>query len=138
VLRAHGPFRAILHDESTYGPDTHTFNPDRFLTNDSQTLNPAIPHPHTAFGFGRRICPGQSLAELSIWLAIASILYSFNIKKPLDADGVPIEPSGSYSSAVPWYVVHKWRLTVLLICFFQAIQTPSNAISSLERHPYMK
>jgi len=39
-----------------------------------------------------RICPGLYFAENSIWIAIATILYCFEIKKARDENDVEIEP----------------------------------------------
>lgn len=44
--------RSILHDESVFGPDALSFNPERYL-------NSHLPDPEVTFGFGRRICPGR-------------------------------------------------------------------------------
>lgn len=93
--------RAILHDTSTYGPDTHLFRPERFLKDGA--LDPDIPHPSASFGFGRRICPGQSMAQSSIWLTIASVLSAFDIVKATDETGAEIEPICEYSSGLLWY-----------------------------------
>jgi cytochrome P450 len=49
--------RAMLQDETVYGPDTDQFRPARWLK-DGQ-LNPDLPSIDPAFGFGRRLCPGQ-------------------------------------------------------------------------------
>ncbi|KAH9926307.1 cytochrome P450 98A3 [Epithele typhae] len=43
-----------------------------------------------AFGFGRRICPGRYFAEASLWVVIASVLHTFTISPPVDADGKPV------------------------------------------------
>ncbi|KAJ7625696.1 cytochrome P450 [Roridomyces roridus] len=48
---------ALLHaarrvSTQTVYPDPHTFNPERLLLNGR--LNPAVPDPESAFGFGRR------------------------------------------------------------------------------------
>ncbi|THU98674.1 cytochrome P450 [Dendrothele bispora CBS 962.96] len=82
---------AMLYDETVYGPDTHLYNPERFLTKEGK-LNPHVKHPEAAFGFGRRQCPGIDIAESSIWMAIASILACFDIAKPVDDLGFEIEP----------------------------------------------
>lgn len=39
-----------------------------------------------------RFCPGLYFAESSIWLAIATVLYCFEIKKARDENDVEIEP----------------------------------------------
>ncbi|KAJ8094478.1 hypothetical protein PM082_010912 [Marasmius tenuissimus] len=93
---------AILHDESLYGPDTHLFDPERFITAEG-TLNFDVPHPTMAFGFGRRQCPGLEQAESTLWLTIASILCCFNIAKHIDEEGVVDEPSCKYTSGMLCY-----------------------------------
>ncbi|THG97876.1 hypothetical protein EW026_g4215 [Hermanssonia centrifuga] len=105
---------AILHDETRY-PQSDEFDPCRYLTADGK-LNPAAPDPITeaAFGYGRRICPGRHLAVASVWLTVASILATFDIEKPTDEHGQPIEPSGAYTSGtisypLPFKCVFKVR-----------------------------
>ncbi|KAK7049828.1 hypothetical protein VNI00_005258 [Paramarasmius palmivorus] len=93
---------AMLYDENLYGPNTDQYNPDRFMK--GSELNPDVRHPEMAFGFGRRQCPGQDMAESSIWITIASILACFDISKAVDESGVPIEPSGEYTSGMLWCV----------------------------------
>ncbi|CAE6394224.1 unnamed protein product [Rhizoctonia solani] len=61
-----------------------SFNPDRFIDS-------AAPDP-PAFGFGRRICPGQHFAEASLFLAIATILAIFDIQPAKDKQGNRIIP----------------------------------------------
>jgi cytochrome P450 len=79
----------MLHDEETYGSDTDIFRPERFLKSDgSGELDPSVPHPDVAFGFGRRFCPGQKFSEAIIWLTVACIVACFDIEpaagEPLD------------------------------------------------------
>ncbi|KAK7039665.1 cytochrome p450 [Favolaschia claudopus] len=93
---------AILHDETTYGPDTDQFIPERWLTVDGK-INEEMPDSSPAFGFGRRICPGRDMAQWSVWISAASILSVFNITKSLDKKGMPIEPSGEYTSGMLCY-----------------------------------
>ncbi|KAG6867073.1 hypothetical protein C0993_007061, partial [Termitomyces sp. T159_Od127] len=80
--------RAINLDENLYA-DPHAFNPSRFLPKPEGN---GEPYPNEAFGFGRRICPGRHLADASVWIAIASILAVFNIKRSISEDGTEIEP----------------------------------------------
>jgi cytochrome P450 len=42
---------------------------------------------YSSFGWGRRVCPGQQVAEQSLFITIARILWGFNIKKARHADG---------------------------------------------------
>ncbi|KAJ8092634.1 hypothetical protein PM082_006961 [Marasmius tenuissimus] len=89
----------LLHDESTYGPDTYEFIPERFLTEEG-LINPRVPEPLAGFGFGRRICPGRHFAISSTFVVIASVLQSFRISKALDEDGREIEPTGEFLSTL--------------------------------------
>jgi len=79
-------YRAIAHDEEVY-PDPFTFDPSRHL-GDKPQLDPF----KFIFGFGRRVCPGAHLAEMTSFLNIATILTVFNISKPVDGEGNEVEP----------------------------------------------
>ena len=78
--------RAILHDPVMY-PEPDAFRPERFINqNGSLREDPALLSP---FGFGKRICPGRHLADDMFFLAIASLLSVFEIKKGDGADRGP-------------------------------------------------
>jgi cytochrome P450 len=72
-----------------YYPNPHQFDPTRFLdTALSEKAKSPTPltgkaHPakagHSSFGWGRRICPGAGLAENSLVIALAKILWAFDI-----------------------------------------------------------
>ncbi|KAG8746036.1 hypothetical protein FRC10_006375 [Ceratobasidium sp. 414] len=67
---------AITRDKSVYAnPDT--FEPGRFLA-------PSVPDA-PVFGLGRRMCPGNSFAEASLFIMFASLLAVFNIKPVKDS-----------------------------------------------------
>ncbi|KAJ7874655.1 cytochrome P450 [Mycena leptocephala] len=87
---------AILHDETMY-PEPFKFKPERFLLPNGQP-NPDVRDPLSAFGFGRRLCPGRHMAHSSLWITITSILAAFNIEKAVDAEGKVVEPSYEYLS----------------------------------------
>ncbi|KAK1218838.1 hypothetical protein PQX77_018454 [Marasmius sp. AFHP31] len=68
----------MMHDESVY-PNPDTFDPDRFTgLNGRKVENDPR---QVVFGFGRRICPGQYVAEASIWIQMALILACLRIEK---------------------------------------------------------
>ncbi|KAK7042875.1 cytochrome P450 [Favolaschia claudopus] len=76
-----------------YGSDPEAFKPERFLLANS-TLNAAIPHPETiVFGFGRRICPGRHIAMSAIWIAVVSMLATFDISRCTDPQDKGEEPN---------------------------------------------
>ncbi|KAJ7628952.1 cytochrome P450 [Roridomyces roridus] len=82
---------AIEHAQDLENRDT--FNPERFLDADGQLK---AGYETAAFGFGRRACPGMPFAERSLWITIALILWSFNVRKSLKPDpktGLPFSYS---------------------------------------------
>ncbi|KAF8977284.1 cytochrome P450 [Cyathus striatus] len=79
---------AILRDESIY-TDPDSFNPSRYLPKPEGN---AEPYPAGKFGFGRRICPGQHLADASLWLVISSVLATLDIGRALDDKGMEMVP----------------------------------------------
>jgi cytochrome P450 len=71
-------YRAILHDPSTY-PDPDVFKPERFLNPDgSSREDPVLA---SAFGYGRRICPGRYFSDATLFITAASLFSVFNIRK---------------------------------------------------------
>lgn len=85
------PHRKFLHDPATYA-DPLVFKPERFLG--AAERDPR----EMCFGFGRRVCPGQNLAELAVWLSCAMSLAAFNIGKARDVRGEEITPVPDMSS----------------------------------------
>ncbi|KAJ7183013.1 cytochrome P450 [Mycena crocata] len=101
---------AVLHDETMFGSNPDQFIPERWLTEDGE-INTTMRDSEAAFGFGRRICPGRDMAQWSIWICVASILATFDISKGLDEKGVPIEPTGEYTSGLICYPLpHKCNI----------------------------
>ena len=71
-------------------PHPRTFTPNRFLKNG--VLNPNILDPQdVAFGFGRRVCPGQIMAYETMWITIAVMLMCAEICLAKDDEGREIE-----------------------------------------------
>ncbi|KIJ40329.1 hypothetical protein M422DRAFT_256886 [Sphaerobolus stellatus SS14] len=59
----------ICHDESLFGPDTNSFQPERFFRPDVQ-----YPTMYLVTEGGYRICPGRHMADETLFIGIASIL----------------------------------------------------------------
>lgn len=86
---------AIHRDPSLY-PDADTFLPSRWLDPSYPTYRePLTQHPtitnYSCFGFGRRICPGQHIAERSLNILVARIAWACNLAKKVDADGNEVD-----------------------------------------------
>ena len=78
--------RAIHHDPELY-PDPYVFNPRRWLSPKYPTTyrEPLDKFPNiqnfSAFGFGRRICPGMNIAENSLNLLVARMAWATHISR---------------------------------------------------------
>lgn len=86
--------RWFTHDPAVY-PQPEVFDPSRFLGSD-----PAPDPRNYVFGYGRRICPGKQLADLSVWLTIVRSLAVFDIKKGVEDTGKEIEPKLSFTPGI--------------------------------------
>ncbi|EIW56878.1 cytochrome P450 [Trametes versicolor FP-101664 SS1] len=84
--------------DTRYFPEPEEFRPERHLGLDAKEGNYVLPSSFV-FGFGRRSCPGQALADASIWLAIASIIALFDILTPVDKRGKEYTPPAKFTSA---------------------------------------
>ncbi|KZP29025.1 cytochrome P450 [Athelia psychrophila] len=78
---------AIHMDEARY-PEPTKFNPDRFMTEGQPMRWGSGPdskdRDHYAFGWGRRFCPGSAVAEASMFIALARIIWGLDLKPPID------------------------------------------------------
>ncbi|TCD61765.1 hypothetical protein EIP91_007967 [Steccherinum ochraceum] len=88
---------AMLHDENDYTRPAD-FDPVRFLSVDG--TSPAPDPARAAFGFGRRVCPGRFFADDQLFITIASVLQVFNIIRPVDASGHPVELKVDWASGI--------------------------------------
>ncbi|XP_014551819.1 hypothetical protein COCVIDRAFT_111850, partial [Bipolaris victoriae FI3] len=82
------------HDSQDFD-DPRTFRPERQDPETSLLEASNAPSPKSrgfyGFGSGRRICPGMHVAENTLLLAIARILWTFDISKAKDSSGNVIE-----------------------------------------------
>lgn len=92
---------AIHHDENEYD-NPSVFNPDRWIGNTYGTKEGIDMLPNeqrkTAYGWGagRRICPGQKMAETSLRINIAKMVWAFNIEKDVSASSPDISVDTGY------------------------------------------
>ncbi|RYP57544.1 hypothetical protein DL770_010647 [Monosporascus sp. CRB-9-2] len=101
VLLANNSF--IHYDPARY-EDPLAFRPERYLNHPKYSAdyaNQSDPYKrdHFTFGMGRRICPGARLAENSLNIVLANILWAFEVRPPI-VDG--IEAAGVDVSDDAW------------------------------------
>lgn len=89
-----------IHNDSVRYPEPRRFNPDRYANDQRSAFEAAVnadvsQRDHFTFGGGRRICPGIHIAERSLFLAIAKILWAFDIRPAQDEEENDILPDPS-------------------------------------------
>lgn len=100
----HFPKHAVVHvldvalarDDSIY-PDAEIYNPARWLDEKYPTFRgPATEHPqlpgHHIFGRGRRMCPGQNMAQAELLVLCGNIIKNFVLGPKVDEKGEAIWP----------------------------------------------
>ncbi|KAJ9610229.1 hypothetical protein H2200_005006 [Cladophialophora chaetospira] len=82
-----------IHRNPKDFPEPDRFAPERFI--EGHPLHRPFPNEkgYMTFGWGRRVCSGQGLAEQGTFLTVARLLWGFNIQKALDANGkeIPVD-----------------------------------------------
>ncbi|KAF5343047.1 hypothetical protein D9758_011152 [Tetrapyrgos nigripes] len=90
-----GNIWAMNHDPTMF-LDHDEFRPERFL-GETGTVNitptDSRNQGHVSFGFGRRICAGLNLANQTLFIDIASLLWAGSIEPAYDETGAEIIPS---------------------------------------------
>ncbi|KAJ8081659.1 hypothetical protein PM082_007505 [Marasmius tenuissimus] len=88
--------RGMSLDEKVYS-SPEAFDPVRFLP---RPEGRGEPHFASAFGFGRRICPGRHFTPLVLWNAIACTLATLEIIPLKDEKGNPQLPELAFSDSI--------------------------------------
>jgi len=83
-----GNLWVMSRNEQLY-PDPEVFRPERFLRH-QDTEDKAFNPWNYIFGTGKRKCPGVHLVQSSLWLVIARVVATLDIKVGV-VDGVPVE-----------------------------------------------
>ncbi|KAJ5669507.1 cytochrome P450 monooxygenase [Penicillium macrosclerotiorum] len=83
---------AIHHHEREF-PEPDRFNPDRYIQGSPDQRPFPNEKGYMTFGWGRRVCSGQGLAEQGTFITIARLLWGFRIEKALDFQGqeIPVD-----------------------------------------------
>ncbi|XP_013183008.2 cytochrome P450 6k1 [Amyelois transitella] len=93
-----------MHVDPKYFPEPEKFNPDRFLPENEEDIQP---NTYLPFGEGPRVCIGMRFANYTMRYALASIILNFELRplpdapKPKDVEiekmGIFYMPSGVMS-----------------------------------------
>ena len=75
--------RVINFDPTVFGGDSAQFNPARYLDEKGQVkvLMDGHEEGHVSFGYGRRICPGRYVAEGTLAIDFATLLWALRFER---------------------------------------------------------
>ena len=86
-------------DPELFGKNTEHFDPARYLDANGE-IAPGVSeikeHGHFTYGFGRRSCVGRYMADNSLFINIAVLLWATKIERKVDASGqlLPLDVDG--------------------------------------------
>jgi cytochrome P450 len=94
------------HDPAVYGADAARFDPSRHLTPDGRALAPGPQDTqdegHVVYGFGKRICVGRHVANDTMFIAFAVMLWAMELRPAQDERGrdIPVDVDGYLDSGM--------------------------------------
>jgi len=87
------------HDPEIFGENAEDFDPARYLDASGNIASGVFDlkkDGHFSYGFGSRICVGRHMADNSLFINIAILLWAMNFERKKDASGrlVPLDVNG--------------------------------------------
>ncbi|XP_072036409.1 cytochrome P450 2J3-like [Amphiura filiformis] len=82
--------------------DSDDFKPERFLNEKGQVIK--IPE-NMVFGAGKRMCLGEQLARMELFIFYTHLMHRYSFKKPVGIEGVDIKPKpGALFAPFPYNI----------------------------------
>ncbi|XP_078007734.1 cytochrome P450 2C42-like [Phascolarctos cinereus] len=88
---------SVLYDDEEF-PHPDQFDPCHFL---DESGNFKKSNYFMPFSAGKRICAGESLARMELFLFFTSILQNFTLKSPIDPEDIDTTPIASALGKLP-------------------------------------
>ncbi|KAM4641736.1 cytochrome P450 2C11-like [Discoglossus pictus] len=92
------PFLTSVHYDPTQFEEPYKFNPNNFLDENGCFKKKDSLMPFSA---GKRICPGESLARMELFIYFTTMLQKFNFLPMIDRDDINIRPVMTGLTSIP-------------------------------------
>jgi cytochrome P450 len=110
------------HDPNVYGENAADFDPARHLDSNEDIAHGAPNRAntkeegHVSYGFGRRQCPGLHVADNSLFINIAVMLWATKIERKKVASGqpLPLDVDGFVDYGIVMLAVLQYMLQSML------------------------
>lgn len=107
----------LNRDPEIYGADAAHFNPARFLDANGEMMSLAPEtkdEGHVTYGFGRRVCVGKHVANNSLFIDFAMMLWACTIEPGKDENGkvIPIDVDGCIEDGLVVWVPLAYSLII--------------------------
>jgi cytochrome P450 len=79
--------RLLNSSTEAFGKDAAEFDPTRYLDEGRINLQAGREDGHVTFGYGWRVCPGRYVAEASLMIDLATLLWAMRFERPDGALG---------------------------------------------------
>jgi cytochrome P450 len=113
--------RLLNFNPEVYGSNAADFDPGRYLDEKGQVkmVVEGREEGHMSFGFGRRACPGRFVAEGTLAIDIATLLWAMRFERPANAKG-ELDLRTIVHSGITAYVVFACSLYGFVLTSAQA------------------
>jgi cytochrome P450 len=106
-----------MHQDPTYFPSPEEFAPERFLPETDERFREELKgenifpgrHGHSGFGWGRRICAGADLATNNMFIALAKLIWGFELMPAEGENYEDLEFVGDFVNGVGNFRC-RWRV----------------------------
>ncbi|KEF54941.1 uncharacterized protein A1O9_09384 [Exophiala aquamarina CBS 119918] len=95
-----------MHYDTERYPEPEKYDPMRFIDHSLSAAEAAaasdpLARPHYSYGAGRRICPGMHVAERSLYLNVARLLWGFDIRHAKGENGAKVHVDATLNNLLP-------------------------------------